>query len=132
MRRPLLVSVPLWHALIMLSVMLSMLCASCDGPPPAPPQIPDLTPQLKEAQRQSAQAQDELRQERRLRDIARQRYEAETAELASQQTAPQWPLIVSLVAIILSAVVLAIEIRRRRVLGVVLRHLTQHPEDQHH
>ena len=108
-------TVPLLHAVTLVG---------CREPPTAPSQqsVDQAWQRTDHAVQQVADAEQQVRHARRLRDIDRIRFQAEGMELREHLAVVQG-LLVGLTAVLLIALLwLALEIRRRRILSRIVQH----------
>ena len=110
----------------------ALLFVACDEEPARPPSqeaVEQAWQRADNATRQAAEAEQQVRHARRLRDIDRVRYESAMGEWQSQ-LAVMRGLLVGLSVLLLAALSwLAIEIRRRRVLSAVIHNTLEEKED---
>lgn len=110
----------------------ALLFAACDEAPARPPSqeaVEQAWQRADKVSRQAAEAEQQVRHARRLRDIDRVRYETAMGDGQSQLTVMRG-LLVGLGVMLFAALSwLAIEIRRRRVLSVVIHNTLVAKED---
>ncbi len=111
-----------------------LLAVSCDEDQPKPPTqqaVEQSWQRTDQAVQQAAEAEQQVRHERRLRDIDRLRSEAQLGELLAHATVLRGLALTLTLALLAALVWLAVEIRRRRVLAAVLHDLAAREEVNH-
>ncbi len=107
-----------------LPLLLAVTFVGCREPPPPPSQqsIDQAWHRSDQAVQNVADAEQQIRHARRLRDIDRMRFQTESIEL-QEHLAVVRGLLVALTAVLLIALLwLALEIRRRRILAQIVQH----------
>jgi hypothetical protein len=107
-------------------VTVALLVPGCGGQPAEPPAqqaVEQSWRRTDQVVQQAAEAEQQVRHERRLRDIDRLRSQAELAELTSQLALLRGLLVACSATLLALAIWLAIEIRRRRVLTFAIQAL---------
>ena len=113
-----------------LCILLAVtMVVGCREPPTPPSQkaVDRSWKRTEQAVRKAAEAEQQVRQARRLRDIDRMRYQSEALESKEQATVLRGWLIGLTLVLLAVMLWLGIEIRRRRTLGTVLRHTLKPP-----
>src|SRR5438552_10676796 len=99
------------------------LATTCSSPPPLSEEaVQQAWKRTDDAVQQSAASHDEVKHIARLRDIDRLRYKAEVSDLTSQVDMLRTVCIGLLLVLLAAMIWLAVEIRRRRVLTVIVGH----------
>ena len=107
-------------------ITAALLVPGCGGQlaePPAQQAVEQTQRRTDQAVRQAAEAEQQVRHERRLRDIDRLRGQAELVELSGQLALLHGLLVACSATLLALAVWLAVEIRRRRVLTFAVQAL---------
>ena len=125
---------PCTRLVMLAAIVLTLPAIGCDEDQPKPPTqqaVEQSWQRTDQAVQQAAEAEQQLRHERRLREIDRLRAESAATELVEQTALLRGLALVLALTLLAALVWLAVEVRRRRVLTAVIQHVTRSEEEHH-
>ncbi len=105
-------------------LLLAVTFVGCREPPTPPSQqsVDQAWQRTDHAVQQVADAEQQVRHARRLRDIDRMRYQFESVERREHLAVAQGLLVAFTAVLLITMLWLALEIRRRRILALIVKH----------